>query len=104
MYTPRQSIAVSTKSCPYDGIPFLSALRPKNWKYLSMNEIEDPPLVRSLYLAWREKHEAEPVLDKLVDFATECIVETYAHVVPFTRRYTLAGRAHSIPHATGRNF
>ena len=27
MYTPRQSIAVSTKSCPYDGIPFLSALR-----------------------------------------------------------------------------
>ena len=28
MYTPRQSIAVSTKSCPYDGIPFLSALRP----------------------------------------------------------------------------
>ena len=30
MYTPRQSIAVSTKSCPYDGIPFLSALRPKN--------------------------------------------------------------------------
>ena len=29
MYTPRQSIAVSTKSCPYDGIPFLSALRPE---------------------------------------------------------------------------
>ena len=28
MYTPRQSIAVSTKSCPYDGIPFRSALRP----------------------------------------------------------------------------
>ncbi len=85
-------------------LPAGDVFEAKNWKYLSMNEIEDPPLVRSLYLAWREKHEAEPVLDKLVDFATECIVETYAHVVPFTRRYTLAGRAHSIPHATGRNF
>ena len=40
MYTPRQSIAVSTKSCPYDGIPFLSALRPDIYPYLPKALVE----------------------------------------------------------------
>ena len=41
MYTPRQSIAVSTKSCPYDGIPFLSALRPVAEGYSSLRDIAE---------------------------------------------------------------
>ena len=47
MYTPRQSIAVSTKSCPYDGIPFLSALRPNSGGSCSFKKRRCGPIVAS---------------------------------------------------------